>query len=116
MSTAFALPLRALVVDSSMNPLAGVTVVFSAPGSGASAALSAATATTDGQGIASVTATANATPGAYQITAGISGTTAATTFSADERRRARVNHGRQRQRPVGHRRDGVREPARGRGA
>jgi MYXO-CTERM domain-containing protein len=80
-STAFALPLKALVVDSSMNPLAGVTVVFSAPGSGASATLGAATATTDAQGIASVTVTANATAGAYQVTAGISGTTASTTFS-----------------------------------
>jgi len=79
--TAFAAPLKALVVDSSGNPISGAVVAFSAPASGASATLSAATATTNAQGIASITATANATAGAYQVAAGISGTTATTNFS-----------------------------------
>jgi hypothetical protein len=80
-NAAFAAPIKALVVDSAGNPLAGTTVVFSVPASGASATLSAATATTNAAGIASVTVTANATAGAYQITAGIMGTAASTTFS-----------------------------------
>jgi uncharacterized repeat protein (TIGR01451 family) len=78
---AFAAPIKALVVDSSGNPLAGTTVVFSVPASGASAALSAATAITNAAGIASVTPTANATAGGYLVTAGIMGTAASTTFS-----------------------------------
>ena len=80
-NAAFASPIKALVVDSAGNPLAGTTVVFSVPASGASATLSAATATTNAAGIASVTLTANATAGAYQVSAGIMGTAASTTFS-----------------------------------
>jgi len=80
-NAAFAAPIKALVVDSAGNPLAGTTVVFSVPASGASATLSAATAITNASGIASVTVTANATAGAYLVTAGIMGTAASTTFS-----------------------------------
>jgi MYXO-CTERM domain-containing protein len=80
-NTAFAAHINALVVDSGGNPLAGTTVVFSVPASGASATLGASTATTNAAGIASVTVTANATAGAYQVTAGIMGTAASTSFS-----------------------------------
>jgi hypothetical protein len=66
---AFAKPLNAIVMDAGGNPLSGVTVTFSAPVSGASAALSSGTAVTDASGAASVTATANATPGSYNVTA-----------------------------------------------
>jgi uncharacterized repeat protein (TIGR01451 family) len=80
-STAFAAPIKALVVDASGNPLVGSTVVFSVPASGASATLSATTAVTNASGIASVTVTANGTAGAYLVSAGIMGTAASTTFS-----------------------------------
>jgi adhesin/invasin len=74
--TDFSTPLQATVTDALGNPVSGVTVTFTAPGSGASAALSAASAVTDASGHASVTATANATAGTYQVTAvgiGVSG-------------------------------------------
>ena len=69
----FAVPLQVLVTDSNNNPVNGVTVSFTAPASGASATLSAATATTDANGHASVTAVANATAGSYTVTASVSG-------------------------------------------
>ena len=54
-STGFPTPLEVLVVDGSNAPKPGVVVTFSAPISGASAQLSALTATTGVNGIASVT-------------------------------------------------------------
>src|SRR5262249_55193599 len=63
--TAFGTPLTAKVTDSAGNPVFGVTVTFTAPGSGASATLSSTTAVTDCAGLASVTATANQIAGAY---------------------------------------------------
>ena len=69
----FAVPLQVLVTDSLANPVSGVTVSFTAPSPGASATLSAATATTDANGHASVTAVANATAGLYTVTASVSG-------------------------------------------
>src|SRR5207302_1210621 len=54
----------ALVKDAGNNPLPGVTVNFAVtPAGGASATLSGATAVTNAVGLASVTATANATVG-----------------------------------------------------
>src|SRR5678815_3315659 len=53
--TAFANPLQATVKDAAGNPVPGVTVTFAAPASGASATLSAASATTNASGVASVT-------------------------------------------------------------
>ncbi|MGA7237318.1 MAG: Ig-like domain-containing protein [Bryobacteraceae bacterium] len=73
---AFAQPLLATVTDGSGNPVSGVTVNFAAPKSGASAALSAASATTDASGHASVTATANGTAGSYMVTASTAGISA----------------------------------------
>jgi len=70
---AFANPLAALVSDSNGNPVSGVAVNFAAPATGASATLSAATATTAANGIASVTATANSTSGAYNVAATVPG-------------------------------------------
>ncbi|HEY4183698.1 MAG TPA: Ig-like domain-containing protein [Polyangia bacterium] len=71
-SMAFGTPLSATLTDSHGNPVAGVTVTFTAPGSGASASLSSATASTNASGVASITATANATAGSYAVTASAS--------------------------------------------
>ncbi|MBR9822271.1 MAG: hypothetical protein GYB51_14880, partial [Rhodobacteraceae bacterium] len=68
-STAFASALVVTVTDAGGNPVAGETVSFSAPGSGASASLSAASGVTDGSGQVSITATANGTAGGYNVTA-----------------------------------------------
>ena len=74
--TAFASPLIARVTDSYGNPIPGVTVTFTASSSGASATLSSPTATTDSNGQASVSATANAVMGTYNVTASIASTSA----------------------------------------
>ncbi len=69
-NTAFAAALTVLVRDMDLLPVAGVTVTFTPPASGASAVLApAATAVTDASGIASVNATANAIAGSYNVTA-----------------------------------------------
>jgi fibronectin-binding autotransporter adhesin len=71
---AFPDPLRVQVTANEPGePVDGGVVAFSAPASGASAALSGSTATVAG-GFAQVTATANATPGTYQVTAALPGT------------------------------------------
>lgn len=80
-STAFATPLAVLVTDASGTPVPGVTVAFAAPGSGPRATLSAASAVTDTNGLASITATANATPGVYTVTATVSGITPVASFA-----------------------------------
>ncbi len=72
-NTAFAAPLQVTVTDLVGNPVAGVTVNYSVPGSGASATLSSGSAVTNAGGIASVTATANATVGSYSVTASVAG-------------------------------------------
>ncbi|WP_281954042.1 exo-alpha-sialidase, partial [Pseudophaeobacter arcticus] len=77
-STSFGTALVALVTDAGGNPVSGVTVNFSAPGSGASASLSAGSAVSDVSGLASVTATANAVAGGYNVTASATGLTPVT--------------------------------------
>ena len=77
----FAVPLQVLVSDASGNPLSGITVTFAAPATGASATLSSATATTDAGGHASVTAVANATVGAYAVTASVAGVATPASFA-----------------------------------
>ncbi len=74
-STAYSAPLVALVRDSFNNPIAGASVTFAVTGSGAGATFSGpATVTTDANGIAtSPGLTANATPGAFQVTASVTG-------------------------------------------
>ena len=69
--TAFANPLLATVTDSGGNPVAGVTVTFAAPSSGASATLSSTAVVTDGNGFAQITLSANGIGGVYAITASI---------------------------------------------
>ena len=65
--------LRVLVTDQWGAPVPGTTVVFTAPATGASAALSSTEAQTDEDGQASVVATANATVGRYTVTASVEG-------------------------------------------
>lgn len=72
-STPFPLPLTVFVGDEYGNAVAGVDVAFAAPGSGASASLSAADVATDANGLAQVSATANALAGSYQVTASVAG-------------------------------------------
>jgi uncharacterized delta-60 repeat protein len=72
-NTAFAVPLTVRVTDASGAPVAGVAVDFATPPTGASATLSAASATTDANGEARVTARANASGGSYVVTAAAQG-------------------------------------------
>jgi CSLREA domain-containing protein len=65
--------LQVKVINGSGIAVPGVTVNFAAPGSGASATLSRSSAVTGSNGVASVTATANATTGNYSVTAGVTG-------------------------------------------
>jgi uncharacterized repeat protein (TIGR01451 family) len=78
-STAFANPLTARVEDDQGQPVAGVTVRFTAPASGASARFGASAsveAITNAQGLApSPALTANATAGSYAVTAEAAGLT-----------------------------------------
>jgi hypothetical protein len=73
--TAFVTPLAASVKDGFGNAVSGATVNFTAPpSSGASATLSGAgSCITGGNGICFVTATANSTPGSYNVTAAVGG-------------------------------------------
>ena len=66
---AFALPLRVRLLGPGGAPMAGAPIAFAAPGAGASAVLSGASALTDVNGEASVTATANGAIGSYTVTA-----------------------------------------------
>ena len=79
--SAFGAALQAKVLDASSNPVAGVTVTFAAPGSGASAKFggnASTTAVTNASGIAtSPVPTANATVGSYTVTASVTGLTPA---------------------------------------
>ncbi len=68
-NTPFAAPLVAQMRDDYGNPVPGITVTFNAPTSGASAVLSADSVTTDADGNASVTATANGEAGSYEVVA-----------------------------------------------
>jgi len=72
-TTAFGTALEVVVRDGSNNPVPGVTVAFAVPASGASSILSATSVTTNALGVASVTATANSTAGAYVVSATVVG-------------------------------------------
>ena len=84
-STAFSSPLVATVKDQSNNPVGGAAVTFTAPSSGQSCtftdAVTEITATTNAQGQAQVSITANATAGSYNVTASVAGVAATATFS-----------------------------------
>jgi uncharacterized repeat protein (TIGR01451 family) len=79
-NSAFLSPLTALVTDAAGRPVPGATVTFAVPSSGATAVLSSTTAVTNSSGYASVTATANGTTGAYQVTASVTGVSATVSF------------------------------------
>ncbi|HEY0181104.1 MAG TPA: Ig-like domain-containing protein [Dokdonella sp.] len=78
--TPFAHPLEVEVTDAYGNPVPGVVVTFTAPASGASAVLSASTATTGKDGRAAVDASANAMAGGYVVTASVAGVAAPAEF------------------------------------
>ncbi|TCS98193.1 MBG domain-containing protein [Pseudofulvimonas gallinarii] len=69
----FGMPLTVRVTDVHGNAVAGETVSFAVPASGASATLDAGSAVTDGDGFAEVTATANGLPGHYTVAATVAG-------------------------------------------
>jgi hypothetical protein len=84
-SSAFQFPIEVTVNDSAPTYQNGVTVTFTAPGSGPTASFpNSGQATTDGTGRARITPTADGTPGAYQITATatVGGNTFQTSFVA----------------------------------
>ena len=70
---AFADPLQVTVTDASLAPVAGVQVTFTGPASGASIVPASFTATTGADGVASFTATADASIGRPAIVASIEG-------------------------------------------
>jgi parallel beta-helix repeat protein len=82
--TAFANPLAVIVSAHNAagftNPVDGGVITFTAPSSGASATLSATTATIAG-GRASVVATANTIAGSYSVTASAAGVSTPASFS-----------------------------------
>ncbi len=84
-NTAFATALQASVKDANGNPVSGVTVTFTAPATGASAAFGGAgtaTAVTNGSGIATAPVlTANGTAGSYAVTASAAGAGTAASFN-----------------------------------
>ena len=81
--TAYATTMKAVVRDGSNNPVAGVSVIFTAPSSGASGIFSAngvagttnTFATTDAAGVATIPASfyANATTGSFDVVAAVAG-------------------------------------------
>ena len=108
-------PLKVQVLDSSSNPIVGGTVLFTVPGSGASATIAGGTsATTDSSGYVTVTATANGTAGAYSIVAGLSGTPHHRHVLAVELRRGQLHRGGVWQRAVGVGRRALHDPDGGR--
>ena len=68
-------PFAVLALDTNSNPMVGVSVTFSAPGSGASCSLSNTTTITDSNGVAYTQAKANTISGSYQVTATCGGLT-----------------------------------------
>jgi hypothetical protein len=79
-STPFGNPLAVTVKDASNNPVSGVSVIFTAPSTGASGTFSNSTGTitvmTNSSGVASAPFTANATAGGpYTVTAAATGLT-----------------------------------------
>jgi uncharacterized repeat protein (TIGR02543 family) len=72
-NTSFTLPLQATVLDAYSNPVPSASVTFTAPTSGASATFSGTNpASTNTQGVASITAIANGIAGGpYNVTASV---------------------------------------------
>ena len=84
-NTAFAAPLQAVVKDASNNPLAGITVTFTAPGSGPGGTFGGSTVvtalTTIGGVAIAPTFTANSQGGTYSVTASAPGSAGQASFS-----------------------------------
>ena len=82
-NTAFSTNLAAVVTDQYGNPIPGATVVFAAPGSGASGTFSGSnSALTNGIGVATApTFTANTKAGVYTVNASTAGVTNPANFS-----------------------------------
>ncbi|HMD15789.1 MAG TPA: hypothetical protein VKH18_03905 [Terriglobales bacterium] len=85
-STAFAAPLVATVVDSNQYPVTGASVTFTAPAMGASGTFANGTATetdtTNASGVATSSKfTADAATGAYIVTAAVAGVAPPANFS-----------------------------------
>ncbi len=79
---AFGSPIVAELIEKFAGaPLPGVTIDFGAPSSGAGATLSADSAVSNAIGLASVTATANATAGKYVVTASATGVASSASFN-----------------------------------
>jgi Bacterial Ig-like domain (group 1)/Invasin, domain 3 len=82
-NTAFATALQATVKDGNNNPVSGITVIFAAPASGASATFGGSTTvTTNGSGVATAPSlTANGQAGSYTVTASVAGVATPAGFS-----------------------------------
>jgi hypothetical protein len=81
-TTAFPTALTATVTDASNLPVAGVTVTFAGPSSGAGVSFPGGNmAVTNQQGQASVTVTANSSAGAYAVTASVLGVASPASFA-----------------------------------
>ncbi len=79
---AFAAPLAAMLTEDFVGaPVPGATISFSAPATGASATLSAGTAVTDANGLASVIAKANGSVGSYAVDAAANSVAPAASFT-----------------------------------
>ena len=79
-------PLQVLMTDAAGNPVAGVTVTFTAPSNGASGAFTGSksntvTTLTDPSGLASALLTANAIAGNYQVAASGAGLPGSVSFN-----------------------------------
>ncbi len=86
LGTDFAVPLAVTVTDSNSNAIAGASVTFSAPTSGASGVFAAAGASavvlTNSSGVAiAPDFSANEVPGGYIVTARVAGLSSASTFA-----------------------------------
>jgi outer membrane protein OmpA-like peptidoglycan-associated protein len=77
-TAAFAAPLVVGVYDANDFPVSNATVAFTPPSAGATASLSATSLSTDAQGRAQVSATANTTAGAFQVSVALPGASAVT--------------------------------------
>ena len=84
-STMFPMPMQATVTDANGNPLSGVAVTFTAPGTAATGSfggLSTASVVTGANGVASAPGfTANGQAGVYSVLAGAPGSLAPAVFS-----------------------------------
>jgi len=74
-------PLSIKVLDADGDGIPGVTVTFTVPSSGPSATVTPNPATTDANGVAQVTTTANTIAGSYQIIANVSGVVTPVVFN-----------------------------------